>query len=74
MGNSPISSELSTYPQPKASLCVVLLSFPLYTLAKAIRLAEELQDVGVMSESIEQRGRQLLIAEDLGPVVKQNID
>ena len=42
----------------------------LHALTKAIRLTKKLQDVGPMSEPIEECAGQSFIAEDLRPVSK----
>jgi len=42
----------------------------LHPLAEAVRLANEFQGVGVMSEPVEQSSRQRLIPKDLNPVGK----
>ena len=44
-----------------------------HTLSEPKRLPGELQDVGLVSEPIEQGRRQALVAEDLGPVGKAQV-
>jgi hypothetical protein len=38
------------------------------TLAKAIRLAEQFNDMSMMCQAIKQRGGQTFIAKDLNPI------
>lgn len=49
------------------------LGLPLYTLAEAVRLAGELQDVRPMREPVEQGSSETLVAEDLCPVSEAQV-
>ena len=55
------------------SCLALLLRFSLHTLAKAVRLADELKNVGFVRETVQQGCSQMLVAEDLSPVGEAQI-
>ena len=67
------SKQLIGYSSVHIPVTRFLGGFLLHALAKSVRLAEKFENVGAMSEPVEQRGRQSFVAKDLNPVGKTQI-
>ena len=67
------SEPLIGYSSVHTPVIRFLCGFLLHALAKSVGLAEKFEDVGAMSEPVEQRGRQSFVAKDLDPVGKAQI-